>query len=190
MNCKRIQSLIALLVGNDLDDAETLQVERHIATCPHCRAYHQEMQASYEALQNSADETVYESQPSLWPQLSARLFPTTTPQNTRSQAFNGWIPALAITAATLMIMVFSNTRHQTPDWAETSSPRPAFERPDAFAVGNSFDEPSSRIERREIFPDTRPFDLKLPNGPTYEQNGYETRPDDERSPFIRTIRTH
>jgi len=38
--CRQMQRRLALWVGNDLPEHETVGLERHLAVCPHCRETH------------------------------------------------------------------------------------------------------------------------------------------------------
>ena len=111
MNCRRAQTDIALWAGNDLDETDRLSLQRHVEACPDCREYQAQMQALMRLvdecpLREQADEASKSAlSDSLWPSLSSHL--VSLPFR-NSDRFNGWIPAVAVAAVCLaMLMVAS-----------------------------------------------------------------------------------
>ena len=109
MRCKHCHEQLALELGGDLDAREQTAVQRHLAQCPECREYRRKLQQSQAALQTAA-EAPSPQQPSLWPGLARLIQPIAqTPVVVRRTAnhFNGWIPALAVGVACLLVLSFS-----------------------------------------------------------------------------------
>lgn len=111
MNCRRAQTDIALWAGNDLDETDRLSLQRHLEACPDCREYQAQMQALMRLvdecpLKEQADEASKSAvSDSLWPSLSSHLVSLPFRNCDR---FNGWIPAVAVAAVCLaMLMVAS-----------------------------------------------------------------------------------
>ena len=106
MKCQRVRSLIALGAGDDLSEHDQDELQRHLACCPHCREYSVQMRSCVQSLQDSAELLVVSRGPSLWDNLSVMLTPprnAVAPRAPSSQ-FNGWIPALALGVACLLII--------------------------------------------------------------------------------------
>jgi len=99
LKCRRIRSLLALWVGNDLDEGQQFIARRHLVECPPCRDYWHELQGTQKVLESSrvpADE-----QTSMWPEIRARL---AMPQATAAASrVHGWWPAAALAAACLLV---------------------------------------------------------------------------------------
>lgn len=109
MNCKSARSAIALWVGNDLDEHAERELRQHVEQCPQCRGFRHELEHSLQLLQesDSSAENVSHSQnlqDSIWPMLDVRI---AARQSTATNRFNGWLPALAVSAACLMILAFA-----------------------------------------------------------------------------------
>lgn len=105
MKCKTAQRWMALAVGEDLAPAEMQVLQGHLQKCPKCRQTWDVHQRSFAVLQHSRTNDVQNSGSSIWPVLSHRLRErAAAPQ--RSE-FNGWIAALAVTAACVLVFVFS-----------------------------------------------------------------------------------
>ncbi|MSR58320.1 MAG: zf-HC2 domain-containing protein [Planctomycetaceae bacterium] len=50
LTCRKARRSLALRAGNDLDETSRVETERHLATCPHCRAEWQRLRAGQQAL--------------------------------------------------------------------------------------------------------------------------------------------
>lgn len=117
MNCRQAKSELALWVGGDLTESSALELERHVAVCPSCRTVREGLSASHTALQTVAARTAGPAQEectrreanrprptsdsSIWPAVSARI---SRSEQSRSQRFNGWVPAMAVSAACVAIL--------------------------------------------------------------------------------------
>jgi len=113
MNCRRARPNIALWIGNDLDEQSEQDVRRHLAVCPQCREYAHALRTSLRVLEQSERMPGTQMHDSVWPDLSKRLRPAETRR--RSERFNGWMPALAVVAACLTLVLISN--NTTPQGA-------------------------------------------------------------------------
>lgn len=140
MNCKSAQHQMALAVGEDLSPAESQQLQGHLQTCSKCQKTWEQQQRGFAVLQRSRTQEVRRKSDSVWPVLAHRLRERKT-ELPRSE-FNGWFAALAVTAACVLIFVFSQegtvpiasqprpntsfggTMISSPaDWRETNPPR-------------------------------------------------------------------
>lgn len=152
MKCKQAKSELALRIGGDLPEAPSLELERHVAVCPSCRTVREGLKSSHSALQEVAAAPPRPAGParasspsdSLWPAVSARLSRRETP---RTRQFNGWLPALAVTAASIAVIFVAgqnaaqyarSSASQHPDsWQAPVQVMPAFypddERPGMFS---------------------------------------------------------
>ena len=102
MNCKRARLHIALHVGDDLDAAGVVELDRHLAACADCRDYTAQFAGPLDSLHGNIVKPG-ELQDSLWPELLDKL--PARPGN-RILEFNGWWIALAVSAACLAILMF------------------------------------------------------------------------------------
>jgi|GEM_PF-2252846 hypothetical protein len=108
MNCTRARSEIALWVGGDVDERETVQLQRHIALCPECRAYRCRMMGSLQVLQEPASPAAYNLHDSVWPNVEARLSVRSRDEADRVERLNRWLPAAAIAAACLAVIAITS----------------------------------------------------------------------------------
>lgn len=125
MNCRRAQSDIALWAGNDLDEADLPSLQRHLEACPECREYQEQMHQLMQLVEecplreegDEASQAVVED--SLWPSLSTQLVSVRT---SRSDHFNGWVPAVAVAAVCLaMVLIASPPQARGPQEAPQAS---------------------------------------------------------------------
>lgn len=110
---ERTKRRIALLAGEDLgeDDDEAREVRRLIATCPVCRQYWMQILGCLDVLDRCdvSGEVEASSQPSdntspgVWREIAPRL--QGSKAKTRRRPFNGWIPALSMAAACVVMLV-------------------------------------------------------------------------------------
>lgn len=112
MNCKRAQSDIALWAGNDLDESDLSELRIHLQVCPGCRVYLEDMRALLRLmeecpLRDEADGTSQRGE-SLWPMLASRLVSIPAP---RTDRFNGWVPAVAVAAVCLAMVLVASPPH-------------------------------------------------------------------------------
>jgi Putative zinc-finger len=136
LKCRKTQKLLALLAGNDLDEASQVDVRRHLAVCPDCRAQWQGLQAGQQTLEQvrARPASASETPPSIWGDVH-RLLGTTTKAPPPGASWRGWLPAGALAAACLVvgILIFDTPyagEHRTlSDSSPPISPQP---------VGNGF----------------------------------------------------
>lgn len=98
--CRRIRSLLALWVGNDLDEQQQFIARRHLVECPPCHDYWHELRATQKVLESSRPPAT-EHQP-LWPEIRAQLA-VPMPASATTGRFQGWIPAAALAAACVAV---------------------------------------------------------------------------------------
>lgn len=103
MNCKRTRLDIALMVGDDLDEGAEAAVRRHVAACPDCCEHLRRMQRSLGVLHEPNDIVANELSESVWPALAAKL---PGREAGGQSGFNGWVPATALAAACLAVVMF------------------------------------------------------------------------------------
>lgn len=101
MHCAQARNLVALLIGNDLEDNDRPEVERHLSQCKSCQDYHESLNASHQQLQSIAPEDSGIHSVNLWADLEPAVRLANSGRS--SKRFNGWIAGLAI-AATVMAM--------------------------------------------------------------------------------------
>lgn len=106
--CQRIQTLLALWVGRDLDERGEQEAKRHIAECPHCRAHWQKLQAGQHALEQAKSTPAFvneRAEPSLWGRVHAEI--SARKELSERQTAYGWLPVGALAAACLALMVLA-----------------------------------------------------------------------------------
>lgn len=166
MNCRQAKSELALWVGGDLTESSALELERHVAVCPSCRTLREGLSTSHTALQAVAaapavsparDESMRReanrprpaSDSSIWPAVSARI---SRSEQSRSQRFNGWVPAMAVSAACVAILFVAvqnatqSTRGFRPmddSWQQTIPLTPAMGPPRILSPGMHGFEPDT-----------------------------------------------
>lgn len=132
MNCESARNQIALWVGGDLEAADILPLERHVAVCPNCRQTWQDFQSSHEAL--ASLRTIKPAEKpmpagngagSLWPSVARRLA-RRQPQIQRPR-FNGWLPGLAVSVACVAVMVVTVRNMANAPMQAMPDPRFSFE---------------------------------------------------------------
>lgn len=181
MNCRQAKSELALWVGGDLTESSALELERHVAVCPSCRTLREGLSASHTALQAAAAAPVLRpaheesttarreanrprpaSDSSIWPAVSARI---TRSEQSRSQRFNGWVPAMAVSAACVAIL-FVAAQNATQSTRGFRSPDDSWQQPIPLtpAVGPPrISSPNTNgIDRDITFPQAVPFDRPDP----------------------------
>lgn len=103
MDCRQMQPLLALMVGQDLPDTGLEHaVTQHLQQCPACRERRQSLAMSRSVLLDAQPLVRYRG--GLWPRIAARL-----PQYDRRRQlarFNVWVPtAVAALACSLLVAV-------------------------------------------------------------------------------------
>lgn len=111
MKCNRARHEIALAAGNDLDEAATKRLDRHLQTCPECRQFQAEMAVSVPVLQEVRQPTPALPLHDLWPAVSIAVRRPTVPASRRSL---GLAPAFAVIATCLIMLVYSNEAWTQP----------------------------------------------------------------------------
>jgi predicted anti-sigma-YlaC factor YlaD len=126
MDCRQIQSVLALAVGQDpCDPVDEQAVRAHLSDCPCCRRFRQELEASHAALLESRVHR------GLWPQVAACLAEWEC--RPRFARFNVWVPSVAAVAASLLLISVAvlEVDHHTHQWLpsvvqDRSTPRNLF----------------------------------------------------------------
>lgn len=144
MNCKRAQRNIALWVGQDLDESSEQMLQRHLACCPGCREFAQQMKSCLHMLQNPEHEPTDSCSYDLWPTVAAKL--TAAEKQLAAQRFNGWLPATVMAAAVacLLLAIF---------WRSGSTPERSAER--LTPVGPTITPVGFPADRQNPLPDRR-----------------------------------
>lgn len=105
MNCKTAQRQMALAVGEDLSPAESQELQGHLQACSNCQQTWEQHQNGFSVLQHSRTQEIRLKSDSVWPVVANRLQERTT--DSPRGDFNGWFAALAVTAACVLVFVFS-----------------------------------------------------------------------------------
>lgn len=110
MDCRQMQPLLALMVGQDLPDSDLERsVTQHLQQCPACRERRQSLAMSRSVLLDAQRSVRVRG--GLWPRIAARL-----PQYDRRRQlarFNVWVPtAVAALACTLLVAVAAVEVHR------------------------------------------------------------------------------
>ncbi|QDT90904.1 anti-sigma factor family protein [Gimesia algae] len=106
--CNGLKSRVALAVGNDLSDDELRLLEKQLKNCEQCRSQYDQLQKSYEALQNQFDSAPVPSlQDSVWPQVSAKI--AARRRKSRPTRFNALLPILTTVACCLTLLLVTNS---------------------------------------------------------------------------------
>lgn len=106
MNCRTAQRQMALAVGEDLPSTEIQELQRHLQDCSKCQQTWEQHQRGFAVLQHSrTQETHSKRNSSVWPTVVNRLHErgSVSPRGD----FNGWIAALAVMTACVLLIVFS-----------------------------------------------------------------------------------
>jgi len=114
MNCKRAKLHIALLIGDDLEDAAQAELHEHLRECAPCREYHEGMIAVPSPFEDLEERTALPQHDSLWPGLLDRL---PSQPGLRLHDFNGWWAALAVAVACFAIALFWNDEARSGRWS-------------------------------------------------------------------------
>lgn len=110
MNCRHARSDLALVVGHDLTDTHRREeLRRHVARCPGCRSHYKRLKESLRVLEDADRAPTYDAADSLWPELSSRI-QRRSAAGSPSSRFNGWLPFVAVTAASALLVVMMDSR--------------------------------------------------------------------------------
>lgn len=156
MNCKSAQRQIPLAVGEDLSPVESQELQGHLQTCSKCQKTWEEQQRGFAVLQRSRTQEVRRKSDSVWPVLANRLRERGT-EFPRAE-FNGWFAALAVTAACVLVFVFSQ-----------EGPVPIASQP----------HPNTSFGGTMV---TSPADLRQTSPPSLERDDVRTRPSYDVAP--------
>ncbi len=105
MNCKTAERQMALAVGEDLAPVESQELQGHLESCMKCQKTWEQQQQGFAVLQRSRTHEIPRKSDSVWPALVNRLRERNA-ESPRSE-FNGWFAGLAVTAACVLVFVFS-----------------------------------------------------------------------------------
>ncbi len=129
--CARYRLLLALEAGHDLDEQDHAELGRHVAQCPACREYRNQVQAGYRALEQAGRAGCSpDTGPSLWPGVKVAL--SVRQPGAPRELWVGWVPAVALAAACMFLIYIVHT-------------------------GPSFDEPPRSLRPRQIQSAFEPF---------------------------------
>jgi hypothetical protein len=104
MECRQVEPLLALWVGNDLESGHDVALQQHLELCPQCRERSRQLVVAETALQEARLSPV--AGESLWPRVRAKL--REWERRPQFAKFNVWVPtAIAAVACSLMVMVAS-----------------------------------------------------------------------------------
>ncbi len=116
MRCKTAQFQMALAVGEDLPQAETVTLQTHLADCSACQQVWEHQQRSFLAVQHSRVEAIPSGRGSVWPSIASRIQQRQAAP--RRAEFNGWIAGLAALAASVLVFVFALEEPWTTEVAQ------------------------------------------------------------------------
>lgn len=105
MNCKTAQRQMALAVGEDLSPVESQELQVHLQACAKCQTTWEQQRHGFAVLQRSRTQKIPPKSDSVWPVLANRLREREV-ESPRGE-FNGLFAALAVTAAGVLVFVFS-----------------------------------------------------------------------------------
>ena len=119
MRCRTAQRQMALAVGEDLPQAETAELNCHLAGCATCQQAWSRHQECMSALQSSREEHVVSlPKTTVWPVLARRIQRCALAP--RRVVLNGWIGGLVVMSASILVFVFSL---EEEEYAKPSRPR-------------------------------------------------------------------
>lgn len=112
MRCRRARKILPLLAGGDLSPNKASRLERHLSSCPACRAELGELRASLEAVKSEARaDTAPAWDESNWAGLTRRIAAEPAPRRLGPRLGPLPIPSPALTAgvsavALIAVLVF------------------------------------------------------------------------------------
>lgn len=99
MTCRRARKLLPLLAGDDLAPKKTRRIERHLSSCPACRAEMDELRAALDTVKSGArGDEVPAWDESAWAELTRRIATEPAPRRLRPRLGPIPIPSPALTA--------------------------------------------------------------------------------------------
>lgn len=159
MNCKLAEQNLALWVGGDLDEASVRELEEHLALCSACRAVGRRLKSTQRTLVKASHieltrpkakatgttngggqvQMLRDHDESVWPNVARGL--RALEARKRRQRFNGWVPAAAVIAACLAIIL--SPRPATQNTMPQSYDGPGFGQSADMGVYNTFSDGSN-----------------------------------------------
>jgi hypothetical protein len=140
-NCRKTRRLLALAAGNDLDERDLADTQRHLAVCPQCREVWQGLRQTQQALERLRSAPAVEPgspaeerpAPSLWPAVARHV--RAIDMQVAKANWRGWLPAGALAAACLaVVMVALPDVPRGPETARRRDPRMTV--PPQFIIGS------------------------------------------------------
>ena len=136
LNCRRTRHELALSGGNDnyVEERPSPRTQRHLAVCPRCRETWQGLRHSQRVLERVSVSPVEEKQPtesagvfgpdrsSIWPDVARQL--RVIDEEAAAPNWRGWLPAGALAAACLAIIVVATAPDQQLGFRTVDSRRP------------------------------------------------------------------
>ncbi len=160
MKCKTANRQMALAVGEDLSPAEIQELQRHLQDCSNCQQTWEQHQRGFAVLQHSRTMEARPKSDSVWPTVSHRLRERTA--TSQLGEFNGWIAALAVTAACVVLFVFS-TEDPTPVASYQPQSNNFRNNTRVLSTDKSGHDPAPLLRRDEVR-DVLPYDAaRLPD---------------------------
>ena len=117
MNCANWEERIALLMGNDLEAAESAEVERHLAECAGCQLFASGMR---EALDVLLETQAAEPRPADYAAVRARVF-----EELERRPLRRWLLGLASAAAVAALLLLLVWPHPARHVSVAKSQSPA-----------------------------------------------------------------
>ena len=105
--CQKHRQNLALLVGQDLDVGAQVEAERHVATCPDCRAHLQSLRSGQRVLEQARTQSpaAVAEESSVWGGVSRQI--RVLDERSGRATWRGWLPAMALAAACLTVTVIT-----------------------------------------------------------------------------------
>ena len=105
MHCRIAQHQMGLAVGEDLPQAESVELDVHLAECVPCQQAWGQHQRSFAALQLSRLGSDAPQRTTVWPVVARRIQRRALAP--RRVELNGWIASLVVVTASVLVFVFS-----------------------------------------------------------------------------------
>ncbi len=167
MDCRQIQPLLALSVGQDLPDSTfERSVTLHLQQCPACRERRQALVMSRAVLQDA--QRMARPTGGLWPRVAARL--ARLDRRPPLARFNVWVPtAVAALACSLLVTVAAVEVHRKvhPGAAPLVRSLPQKDR-DLFVSEPSFVKSNGRLISEEDMAHWRTTQGEVPQPARYQ----------------------
>lgn len=106
---------LALLVGNDLSEAEALAVKRQMALCPESREHHKNLEQGMKPLREFAEQTAEVPQADLWPGVKEQLKSRSQIER-RRHLLHTFAPAASVlVACSFLFLLMGQTENTAPN---------------------------------------------------------------------------